>query len=251
MSSLTRAAVVTGAAGGIGAATCSRLRAAGFWVVGTDRLPPGEGDCDAFVHLDLENVGQSDEAAARAAEQLRRSTGERPIHALVHAAAVQKVGTVNALTVEDFASTLRVNVLAPYALTRALAPELRAAQGAVVLITSIHARLSKRGFALYSTSKAAMSGLMRALALDLAPDVRVNAVSPAATDTPMLREGFGDAWNQATERRLAAVHPAQRIAQPAEIAAAVAFLLSPQASAITAAELEVGGGIHACLHDPS
>jgi len=249
MNSQDRSVIVTGAAGGIGSAICVRLHRDGYWLVGIDRDPPVVGSCDAFVALDLENLGWSDAAAADVAGQLRQHVGGRALHGVVHAAALQLVGDVESRGVEDLGRTLAVNVMAPYALTRSLVPDLRAAKGAVVFVTSIHARLTKPGFALYATSKAALSGLTRSLALDLAPEVRVNAVSPAAIDTAMLRDGFGEGWNDATARKLASVHPLLRIGQPAEVADAVAFMLSPQAAFITGSELEVGGGIHVCLHD--
>lgn len=250
MNAGNQAVIVTGAAGGIGCATCDRLGQDGYWVVGTDRHTAAVEHCDAFAEIDLEFVGRSDAAASAAAGQLRQLAGARPLRGLVHAAALQLVGGITSLPVEEMARTLVVNVMAPYALTRALAPDLQSARGTVVLVTSIHSKLTKPGFALYATSKAAVSGLVRSLALDLAPNVRVNAVSPAATDTAMLRNGFGAGWDDATERKLAGVHPLLRIAQPAEIADAIAFLLSPQATFITGTELEVGGGIHVCLHDP-
>jgi NAD(P)-dependent dehydrogenase (short-subunit alcohol dehydrogenase family) len=196
-------------------------------------------------------VGQSDAAAADAASTLRRLVDRRPVHGLVHSAALQLTGTVEQLSVSDFNRTLAVNVVAPYALTRELATDLRESCGSVVLVTSIHSRLTKSGFALYATSKAALSGLMRSLALELAPVVRVNAVSPAATDTAMLRAGFGTSWGETARQKLDAVHPLMRIARPEEVADAIAYLLSSRASFITATELEVGGGIHACLHDPA
>ncbi len=251
MSGRVRAVIVTGAAGGIGAASCARLRREGYWVVGTDQVQAAGGECDAYASIDLEAVGESDAAATDAASTLRRLADRRPIHGLVHSAALQLVGKIEFLSVSDLTRTLAVNVVAPFALTRELATDLRAAQGSVVLVTSIHSRLTKPGFALYATSKSAMSGLMRSLALELAPVVRVNAVSPAATDTAMLRDGFGANWGEAARRKLDEVHPLHRIARPDEVADTIAYLLSSQASFVTATELEVGGGIHACLHDPA
>jgi NAD(P)-dependent dehydrogenase (short-subunit alcohol dehydrogenase family) len=251
MSERDHTVIVTGAAGGIGAATCDRLRRDGYWVVGTDRFPPAAGHCDAVAVIELEEVGRSDAAACEAVQQLRVLGGERPVLGLVHAAALQCVGAFEALPVEEFARTLAVNVGAPYALTRAMASELRASRGAVVLVTSVHSRLSKPGFSLYATSKAALSGLTRALALELAPEVRVNAVSPAATDTPMLRAGFGTKWGAELHAELGSMHPAGRIAWPDEVASTIAWLLSPEASFVTASEIEVGGGIHSRLHDLS
>lgn len=245
-----QAVVVTGAAGGIGNAICGMLQQRGYWVLGTDRVTTaGQAAWDAYAAIDLHDLAASDSAAAQGLQQLRQTLGDRPLRGIVHAAAAQIVGDLEALSVAEFNRILAVNLVAPYSLTRAFAPELRQTGGSVVFISSIHARLSKPGFALYATSKAALSGLTRALALEFAPRVRVNEVSPAATDTAMLRSGFGDRWGPDIEARLGRMHPLGRIAAPREIASAVAFLLSDDAAFITAATLEVGGGIHARLHE--
>lgn len=246
-----RAVVVTGASGGIGSATCERLRREGYWTIGIDRVATPVGCVDAHAIRDLDHLGRSDDAAAIAADEVRSLAGGRAIHGIVHAAALQLVGSIESLPVENFLRAMSVNVLAPYALTRALVTDLRASKGAVVLVTSIHSRLTKPGFTSYATSKAALSGLARCMSLDLAPEVRVNEVSPAATDTAMLRDGFGSEWGGPLSERLGRMHPLGRIAQPAEIAATIAFLLSEDASFITGTVIEVGGGIHARLHDVS
>ena len=249
MSRKARAVIVTGAAGGIGSAICARLRRDGFWLVGVDQRDKPVDSCEELVGFDLDQLGRSDAAASAAADELRRVTGDRAVHGLVHAAAVQAVGDLASLNVEEFWRTMSVNLMAPYALTRAMAPDLRASRGAVVFITSIHARLTKPGFTLYATSKAALTGLTRSLALELAPDVRVNAVSPAATDTGMLRAGFGSRWSDEVREQLGQAHPLGRIATPDEVAAVVGFLLSPDASFMTSSIVDVGGGIHTRLHD--
>ncbi len=144
--------------------------------------------------------------------------------------------------------TLNTNLLAPFWLIKRSLPMLRAAKGSIVNITSIHAALTKREFTVYATSKGAMVSLTRALAIELAPDVRVNAVIPAATDTPMLRDGFRD--NLKGLRELGDYHPLGRIAQPEEIAQVVFYLAGPHASFITGTAINVDGGIGASLHDP-
>jgi NAD(P)-dependent dehydrogenase (short-subunit alcohol dehydrogenase family) len=118
----------------------------------------------------------------------------------------------------------------------------------VVNVASIHAEVTKAGFAAYSTTKGALVALTRALALELAPAVRVNAILPAATDTAMLRAGF--AGNQDGFAALDACHPLGRIARPDEIAALAAFLGSSQSGFLTGEAIRVDGGIGAVLHDP-
>jgi NAD(P)-dependent dehydrogenase (short-subunit alcohol dehydrogenase family) len=128
-------------------------------------------------------------------------------------------------------------------------PQLRTVRGCVINIASIHTSLTKREFTLYASSKGAMDAMTRSLALELAPDVRVNSVVPAATDTQMLRDGFNQ--NMEGMKGLGSCHPIGRIAKAEEVAQAVLFLASEKASFITGESLRVDGGIGACLHDPA
>ena len=115
-------------------------------------------------------------------------------------------------------------------------------------VSSIHAFETKPHFVAYATSKGALLTLTRALAVELAPCVRVNAVIPSATDTGMLRAGFEG--NPEGLAELGRYHPMGRIARPEEIAAVIAFLGSEAASFMTGSAISVDGGIGARLHDP-
>lgn len=234
-----RTALVTGVNGGIGAAIRAVLTEGGYRVVGTDLTIDGEHPGD--VAADLSSLDGA------SLSRLRSAVGGR-LDLLVNNAAYQAVGMVEELSVEDWQRTLNVNLTAPFLLTRAFLPQLRrSGNGSVVNISSIHATLTKPGFAAYATSKGALSALTRALAVELAPGVRVNAVAPAATDTPMLRAGFDN--DPALLEALGGLHPMGRIATSGEIAAAVLFLASKEAAFINGAVLQVDGGIGARLHD--
>ena len=115
-------------------------------------------------------------------------------------------------------------------------------------ITSIHSTVTKPEFAVYSTSKATLFALTRSLAIDLAPEIRVNAVVPSVTDILILRTGFGDNVNKLKE--LGDYYLMGRIAQPEEIAQIASFLASSRAILMTGAVVKIDGGISACLHDP-
>ena len=167
---------------------------------------------------------------------------------LVNNAAHQVVTSIGDATPQHWQDTLNTNLLAPFWLTKGLLSALRETRGCVVNISSVHARLTKPGFSLYATSKAALVSLTRSMALELAPHVRVNAILPAATDTPMLAAGFAD--NPGLAQDLAAHHPLQRIARSEEIAQAVVFLGTPASSFVTGSALSVDGGIAGLLHDP-
>jgi NAD(P)-dependent dehydrogenase (short-subunit alcohol dehydrogenase family) len=143
---------------------------------------------------------------------------------------------------------MKVNAIVPFMLTKSFLPELKQASGSVVNIGSVHAQATKPGFIAYTTSKAALHGLTRALAVDLGPGVRINTLAPAATATEMLKAGFEG--NPVGYGALEKVHPAGRIAEPEEIARIALFLVSEDAEFITGATLFADGGILSRLHDP-
>lgn len=243
-----RAALITGLAGGIGVALGRVFREAGYRVVGLGRSAPADGVCDAFVAADLAVLGRDEAALAALWPQVEAALGDAALAVLVNNAAVQHLGGAGELAWDQWQDTLAVNLSAPFALTRAALPALRAARGCVVNIGSVHAQSTKPGFAAYATSKAALHGLTRALAVDLGPEVRVVALAPAAIDTPMLRAGF-EGRSEAFAA-LEGVHPAGRIGQPDEVARAALFLASPDAGFITGSVLWQDGGVLSRLHDP-
>lgn len=242
-----RTVLVTGAGGGIGKSVCEVFLRDGYKVIGVDCRETAGLPYDV-IRFDICRLRNSDTETEQFYSHVEELSGGR-LDALVNNAAVQIVKPVNEITVKDWDITIDTNLLAPFWLVQRFLPMLRKARGSVVNISSIHASLTKKQFTAYSTSKGALVSLTRALALELAPEVRVNAVLPAATDTPMLRDGFRD--NPDGLKELGAYHPLNRIAKPEEVAQAVLFLANPQAGFITGAAINVDGGIGAYLHDPA
>jgi len=238
--------LVTGAAGGIGKSICEIFFKAGYRIIGVDRSETTDLPYEV-LHFDISDLSRADadcELFYRRVEEL----AEGRLDALVNNAAIQIVKPVEAIDASDWAETLNTNLLAPFWLIQRFLPLLRAAKGCVVNIASIHTNVTKPEFSMYAASKGALVSLTRALAVELAPDVRVNTVIPAATDTPMLRAGFEG--NQDRLDVLGSYHPLGRIAQPAEVAQVALFLAGPQAIFVTGSAINVDGGIGACLHDP-
>lgn len=230
--------VVTGSSGGIGRAVCTSLLEQGHVVTGMDRNPlPGA----QWNHLD---VDLSEEGAAFTAGQHARSTA--PVTHLVHSAAIQVLGGAGDVADRDWLASLRVNVLALDELVRACHEDLRQARGAVVAVSSVHAVATTRGMAAYAATKAALQGWVRAAALDLAPEVRVNAVQPGAVRTNMLTAGLSRRPDDGTEEEslqvLASKTPLGLIADPEDIAEAIVFLLQPRNRFITGSTLAADGG---------
>ncbi len=240
-------AVVTGCAGGLGTALCSAFQASGYQVIGTDRVR-GTSSCDTFVEIDLLQACRTSEQLQDAVSLLRSKIDRQGLAVLVNNAAIQILGPTEELTLEDWQASVTVNVTAPLFLTQALLPDLRRGHGSVVNIGSVHARATKPRFVAYATTKAALVGLTRAMAVDLAPHVRVLAVNPGAIDTSMLRAGFAD--RAEALNNLAAMQPLGRIATPEEISKVVVFLASESASFATGCAIDIDGGILSRLHDP-
>jgi NAD(P)-dependent dehydrogenase (short-subunit alcohol dehydrogenase family) len=177
-----------------------------------------------------------------------RWLGRRPLGLLVNNAAVQCLGTLEELDRSQWRRLLDVNLLAPFFLIQALLPELKAARGCVVNISSVHAKATKPRFVAYATTKAALSGLTRALAVDVGRDVRVYGIEPGAVLTDMLRQGF--AGSPESLNQLADCHPSGEICTPEQIAEVVYFLSSLRIAGLQGSAIEVGGGISGRLHDP-
>ncbi len=239
--------LVTGSEGGLGVALCAAFGAAGYRVVGAD-LKRGDSACDSFVEIDLATACADSEALEPAVGRLRRAVGNHRLSVLVNNAAKQILGRLGDVTHEDWQLSLATNLTAPFFLIQALAPDLERSRGAVINVGSVHARATKPGFLSYATSKAALIGLTQAIAVDLAPRIRVIAVNPAAIDTPMLRAGLG--FGQNSLAKLAEHHPLGRIARPEEIARVVVFLASDDAGFMTGTTVDVDGGILSRLNDP-
>lgn len=236
-----RTVIVTGAAGGIGQAICERFRSGGYRVIGIDRSEARAAD--DWLEVDIGDLGPLREAAAKV-------SSEEALTAVVHNAAIQPMAGAGETEYDAFVETMRVNVLAVDSLVHAARANLAQHGGSVVAVSSVHANATTAGINAYATSKAALEGWVRSAAIDLGPHIRVNAVRPGAIDTAKLHEGFAR-WgvHAAADRRaiLEARTPLRRIGEPKEIASAVAFLASDQASFITGSTLVVDGGASACL----
>lgn len=233
-----RVALVTGAARGQGRAIVERLHAAGFLVAACDVnsaeltavVDELHDDSVIAIPLDVTSPSGWEQAVATIVERFGS------LSTLVNNAGVLHRASIADETVEGFETAWRVNCLGAFLGIRVTLDQLRAAQGAAIVNTcSTGAIRPFLHHAAYASSKWALRGLTQNAAAELAAfGIRVNAVFPGPVATPML--------DDATQLRLAATSIMGRIGQPTEIADAVAFLVSDQASFITGAELLVDGG---------
>lgn len=240
-----KSVLITGANGGIGMALCVEFTNEGYFVIATDKVS-GKCQCDEFLQLDINSFVGSQKSTE--VSSLRNLIPANGIDCLVNNAATQILGSTEDITLDDWTNTLNTNLLAPFFTAQIFLKSLEKKHGSVINIGSVHARSTKPNFVCYATSKSALVGLTRSMAVDLGPRIRVNAINPAATATPMLLAGFEGKEKEYAE--LSKMHPLERIAEPKEIAQAAVFLSSQQSTFITGASLDIDGGISQRLHDP-
>jgi NAD(P)-dependent dehydrogenase (short-subunit alcohol dehydrogenase family) len=230
--------IVTGSSGGIGRAVCTSLTNQGHAVTGIDTSTLSHAQWNQ-LRVDLSREG----AAFTAGRDARRTA---PVTHLVHCAAIQALGAAGQLTDDVWLASLRVNVLALDELVRACLEDLQHAKGAIVAVSSVHAVATTRDMAAYATTKAALQGWVKAAALDLAPEVRVNAVQPGAVRTNMLTAGFlrrpGDGSEGESLQALLSKTPLGLIADPEDIAEVIDFLLGSRSRFITGSTISADGG---------
>ncbi len=240
-----RAAIVTGAGRGIGAATAVALAEAGADVLVAARSED-----------QLRRTAAAVEAAGRRAVVVPADLTDLDAAAALPRAAVEAFGRLDVVvnnvggtlpqafldtTVDYLDEAFRFNVGIAHAVTRAAVPLMITGdgQGAVVNISSVMGRITGRGFLAYGTTKAAFAHYTRLAAIDLAPRVRVNAVAAGAVATSALEIVTGD---EGLRTQMEDNTPLGRIGDPEDIAAAVLFLASPAGAFVTGRVIEVDGG---------
>ena len=229
--------LIWGGSGGIGAATARALAANGFAL----HLVGRDGDRLAALAAELDAGTTQADVSDDAAFDRVMAEVEGPLAGLVYA-----VGTINLrplarLTATDFARDFRLNAAGAALAVQAALPALKAAPSgaSVVLFSTVAVAQGFAAHASVSMAKGAVEGLTRALGAELAPKIRVNAIAPSLTDTP-LAAGF--AANPQMVTSIAQMHAMQRIGTPKDIAALAAFLISDQADWISGQVIAVDGG---------
>jgi len=236
-------ALVTGASRGIGRAIALALASQGFRVVGTATTEPGaaaigealaaHGGCRGMV-LDVTDG----DAVGAAIDAVVRDSGA--LHVLVNNAGITRDTLSMRMKDDDWNAVLATNLTAVFRASRAaLRPMMKQRYGRIVNITSVVGASGNPGQANYAAAKAGVAGMTRSLAREVGSrGITVNCVAPGFIETDMTRS-LADAQSAALLQQI----PLGRLGQASEVAYAVAFLASPEASYITGTELHVNGGM--------
>ena len=239
-----KVAVVTGAGAGLGAAVAAAFRREGARVASLDLVPnsPNPAAADASERLYLSCDVSDGRAVADAFAAIKARWGR--VDFLVNNAGILSYNRVTETTEEEWDRTFAVNVKAAFLCAKQAIPLMPESKGVVVNVASVQAFVSQPKVAAYTTSKTALLGLTRSIAVDYAPGIRCHAICPGTIDTPMLQNAAAQSPDpEAIYRELRSIHLAGRLGQPDEIAALILFLCRDEAAFMTGEAIRIDGGL--------
>lgn len=240
-----KVAVVTGAAKGIGAATARHFLDGGARVAlldtddAGDGLAQGFGEHALFIRCDVSRAADVAAAFARVQERFGG------VDLLVNNAGIQRYGTVTETTETEWDEVMNVNLKSAFLCAQQALPSmLERGSGVVVNVASVQSFITQQRVAAYTTSKTAMLGLTRSIAVDYAPRIRCVAVCPGTVDTPMLQWAASQSPDpEEVYAEVRQMHPVQRIGTPEEVAGLIGYLCCDQAGFITGQAYRIDGGL--------
>jgi NAD(P)-dependent dehydrogenase (short-subunit alcohol dehydrogenase family) len=245
MSFKDKVVVITGGAKGIGGSSSKVFHNAGANVCILDIDENGRefakelGGKTLFIQCDVSNEDQVKKAFAKIVEE------RGDIDVLVNNAGIQTYGTVTETTEEEWDRVMNINVKSAFLCSKYALPSImKKDKGCVVNVSSVQAFITQNNVAGYTTSKTAMIGLTRSIAVDYAPNIRCVAVCPGTTDTPMLKESFAlspdpdEVYQECVD-----MHLTKRIGTSEEVAEFITYLASDKATFITGQAFRIDGGL--------
>jgi len=239
MTIMQKLAVVTGGTTGIGLATVQTLLSAQFKVIAigiTDFEEPSKTDAE-FMFCDLQNSAEIEAVFLQIKDKYQQ------LDCLINNAGILAYGSAVELSEALWDKVMAVNVKAPFLCAKYAIPFM-ATGGIIINVASVQSFVAQPNVAAYATSKAALLGLTRSIAIDFSPQLRCITVCPGTIDTPMLHKALNEASDpEAMLTELNNSHLSGRIGQPQEVAELIAFLCSDKCTFINGQEIRVDGGL--------
>lgn len=234
---MSKLVVVTGASGGMGQQTCQVFKKNGFTIIGTDRQMGNSLEVDHFFQGEITNEIMWQEIA----KKIQSLGGQLDV--LVNIAGRNYLANIDEADLDQWRNMMEVNILGMVAAIKYTAPLLKKApNAAIVNMSSISGYIGSIGYAAYCTTKGAIDSLTKSLALELAPEVRVNAIAPGWIETPFTVEGLEKSADPIAYRKeVEAMHALNRVGTPDEIAQSI-FWLARSATFMTGSVVIVDGG---------
>jgi NAD(P)-dependent dehydrogenase (short-subunit alcohol dehydrogenase family) len=241
-----RTAIVTGGSKGIGAATVEVLLREGAQVIIMDvdekagrELENKSAGKALFIRCDISREQEVKLAIRTGVEHFG------PVMYLVNNAGIQRYASVTQTSEEEWDRLMNINVKGAFLCAKHAIPHMQQqGKGVVVNVSSVQAMLSQQNVCAYVTSKTAMIGLTRSIAVDYAPEVRCVAVCPGTVDTPLVRWGFEQSPDpEIPYQECVNMHLSKRIAQPLEVGEFIAYLCSDKAAFMTGQAYRIDGGL--------
>jgi NAD(P)-dependent dehydrogenase (short-subunit alcohol dehydrogenase family) len=234
MTLASKTILIFGGIGGIGGALAERLAAKGGTPYVTTRNPAA-----GQTTLPPEQILTADALDHDSIRAAVTKTGQNGLHGLVYAIGSIDLKPFSRTTADDLLKSYQLNVVGAFIAMQAAAPLLAQSGGSVVLFSSVAAQRGFSNHVAIATAKAAIEGLAKSAAAELAPKVRVNVIAPSLTDTPLAK---GMTQNPKIAETIAAMHPLPRLGDAGETAALAEFLLSDDAGWITGQVFHIDGG---------
>jgi len=228
--------VITGSAGGMGGAVARLFKSKGFSVIGIDLVPSQDADFSFEGQVYDESVWQSIGECI--------TSNNLNVSALINIAGRNYFDEIENARLDQWRDMFDVNVIGMVIAIKHMTPYLKKSEGAAIVnMSSISAHIGSVGYAAYVASKGAVDSLTKSLALELAPEIRVNAVAPGWIETPFTVEGLNLADDPAAYRKkVEGMHALQRVGTPEEIASVIHFLTTKESSFITGSIITADGG---------
>lgn len=237
--------LILGSSGSIGKAISKLYLKEGYAVIGLD-INKFALSHKNFHHItyDLRDTNNYKELLSN----IKKITNDNSIRHVINTTAIQTLNKFDKITEEELLSSLNINAISQLKIFNLLKKLLIKSKSAYLSINSIHARLSKKNFLSYSSSKKLLEGIMDALSLEFSNHkIRIIQIFPAAIKTIMLKDGLGVNGM----KKISSFHPSKSIGKPEELADLVFKVLSVESSFMNGAKINFDGGISNLLHDPS